>query len=121
MSKAEDPFKDLFMQFLRDKKTAVKSVAEDLERMQALNRGLATFLENIDEAEMSDANVRQKLRTLMKVLKTQNSIMTKTMVLMLAYIQGTSFDKDVANMLAQLGYGEEALKAMMDSKLKGDY
>lgn len=116
---SSDPFTDLFMQFLQDKKTAVASVADDVHRLHSLNKGLATFLANIDDADLSEENVRQKIRTLMKVLKTQNNIMSKMSILLLAYIQGSNFDQDVARLLDNLGKGEEALKAMMDAKLKG--
>lgn len=114
-----DPFADLFMQFLKDKKTAVKGVVEDFERLNHLNKGLTIFLKNIDNDEISNEEIRKKVSTLVKVMKTQNNIMTKMMILLIAYINGSRFEQDVASLLSQSGHGEEALNAMMDSKLKG--
>lgn len=111
-----DAFTELFMQFLRDKKTAVKNVAEDVERIQSLNKGLATFLQNFGDAELDNKNICKQLKTIMTVMKTQNAIMSKMMLLMLAYINGPSFDQDVANLLASLGKSDEAVEAMLKSK-----
>lgn len=115
---SDDPF-EIFLQFLRDKKTAIKNVSDDVQRLTTLNRGVSTFLDDIDGPNFDEEIMRKKLKTLMRVIKLQNTIMSKMMVLMLAYIQGSNFDQDVANMLDKLGRGEEALNAMLDAKSKG--
>lgn len=112
-------FEELFMQFLRDKKTATNSVMNDIQTLQSLNKGLTTFIENIETADINKENIRQKFRTLMKLSKTQNNIISKLTTLLLVYIQGNSFDRDVAILLNNLGRGEEALKQMLKNKMEG--
>lgn len=112
-------FTELFMEFLRDKPTALKTLLEDIERLQNFRKGLDKFLENIDEADMNQENIRQKFRTLIKVNKAQNSMLTKFLIILIAYVQGNNFDSDIANTLSKLGKGDEALRQMLKNKMSG--
>ncbi len=109
----------LFMKFLTEKERSLKSLLLDIETTTKYEKGLTQFLENIDEAEMTEANIRQKFKTMMKVVNYQNNIITKLLYLNLVYMQGSNFDSDVGTALSKMGKGEEALKAMLNKKMKG--
>ena len=113
-----DPF-EIFIRFLRNRNDAIKNVKEDIERLNNLNKGVSTFLDDIDNPDFDQEIMRRKLKTLLRVIKVQNAVMSKMMILMLAYIRGSNFEQDVANLLDKVGRGEEALEALLDAKSKG--
>jgi hypothetical protein len=114
-----DNFESLFIQFLKDKPAAMNTLFDDLQRLISLNTGLSKFLTNIDEEEMNEENVRQKIRTIMRVVKSQNSMLIKFITLLIAYTQGKNFENDIAVLLQKFGKGDEALEILLDNKSKG--
>lgn len=110
---------DLFMNFLNDKESAVRSIFDDIENCDKYSKGLEKFLSNIDDTELTEENIRKKFKTLMKVLNTQNTIVRKLLYITLIYMSGDNFDTDVGKLLIRMGRGEEALQTMFKNKLKG--
>ena len=112
-----DPLSRLMMEFMKDKKTALSAMFEGIEKTQSYIAGLNKFIDNIDNAEMSDENIRKKFKTLMKVIRDQNSMLTKLLLINVVYMQSDSFDADVAKVLMKLGHGQEALQQMLRNKM----
>ncbi|MDX1700057.1 MAG: hypothetical protein R3250_05530 [Melioribacteraceae bacterium] len=114
-----DPLSRLMMEFMKDKKTALSAMFENLAKTQSYILGLNKFLDNIDNAEMSEENIRKKFKTLMKVIRDQNSMLTKLLLINIVYMQGDRFDSDVAKVLLKMGHGDEALQQMFKNKMDG--
>ncbi len=104
---------------MKDKKTALSAMFENLAKTQSYITGLNKFIDNIDNAEMSEENIRKKFKTLMKVVRDQNSMLTKLLLINIVYMQGDRFDSDVAKVLLKMGHGDEALRQMFRNKMDG--
>jgi len=113
-------FDDLLMNFLNDKEASLKSIFTDIDTTDKYAKGLEHFLNNIDNADMTEPNIRKKFKTLMKVINDQNSIMRKLLFINLIYMQGDNFNSDVAKALIKMGRGDEAIKSMFNNKMKGN-
>ncbi|HCY85362.1 MAG TPA: hypothetical protein DHV36_09540 [Desulfobacteraceae bacterium] len=110
---------DLFMGFLKDKGKALKSVLEDIQSTMKYSDGMSKFLGTIDTCDLEEADIRKKLKTMMKVLDKQNAIIRKMLLINLVYMQGRNFGSDAGSALVKMGRGEEALRAMFESKMRG--
>jgi len=110
---------ELFMQFLKDKKTSLKSIFEDMDQCDKFSTGLNQFIDVIDGAHMEKEDIRKKFKTMMKVVNKQNDIIKKLLILSIVYMQGSNFDSDIGTALNKMGRGEEALKTMFANKMKG--
>lgn len=115
----DDPLSGLMMEFMRDKKTALSAMFEGITKTQSYITGLNKFVDNIDNAEMSEENIRKKFKTLMKVIRDQNSMLTKLLLINIIYMQSNGFDGDVARVLMKLGHADEALQQMFKNKMDG--
>jgi len=98
----------------------VKGLSSSLEKCNGNLNGLEKFINNIDDAEMSKENIRQKLKTLMKVEKEQISIIKQFLLINLIYVSSDTFTTDAAKLTMKLGRGEEALQAMFKAKMSGN-
>lgn len=114
-----DPLSNLMMEFMKDKKTALSAMLEALDKTRSYSKGLNKFIDNIDDADMSDENVKKKFKTLMKVVRDQNSMLLKLLLINVVYMQSNNFDADVAKVLMKMGHGQEALQQMLKNKMGG--
>ncbi len=108
---------EIFMALLKDKKSALKSILKDIDKTGIYSGGLDQFLETIDTCDLEEVDIRKKLKTIMKVLSSQNAILRKLLFITLIYMQGNTFDSDAGNALVKMGRGEEALKQMFKNKM----
>lgn len=115
----DELFSKLLMEFLKNKETALAGLIKDLYDTQKQGAGLDKFIENIDSADMNEDNIRQKFKTLMKVIRKQNSINIKLLVLISIYASSSDFDANVARILNKMGKGNEALHQMFKNKMRG--
>jgi hypothetical protein len=102
---------------MKDKKTALSAMFENLEKTQVYIGGMNKFIDNIDNSEMSEDNIRKKFKTLMKVIRDQNSMLTKLLLINIVYLQSDGFDIDASKVLMKMGYGQEALQQMLKNKI----
>mgnify|MGYP005664201831 CR=1 FL=1 len=108
---------DIMMSFLEDKSSALKEIMFDMQSNAKHISGLDKFLSNIDKAELEEADIRQKFKTLMKVSKKQSDITSRLLIIIFVYMQSSSFDTDVSRLLVKLGRGDEAIKQMFKNKM----
>lgn len=106
---------------LQDKKNLIKGLIDIINRQHKQDEGLKKLRESITREEdpnHSQANLIKCLEsTMMSASRTSGDVKTLA-ILVLVYAQSNSMDGDVAKLLNKMGKGEEALRAMMDSKLK---
>jgi len=119
--KSEEDFAQMILAFVKDKRLVLEGLTDSLTKTDTNLRGLEKFIESIGKADMgNEANIRNKFRTLMKVQRDQNNMLKQLLLINLIYASAGNFTADSAQMANKLGLGEEALKAMFESKLKGN-
>lgn len=110
------------LKLISDKSGLIKYLLTIIEKQQKKSVGLSKIRESLirkDNPNISNANIVNCLeKTMLDSVETNESLM-EISILLLVYTQSSGFDADVAKLLSKLGKGEEALRAMMDAKLKG--
>lgn len=100
------------LEILKDKKAIIQAYLRIL-----LDSKTIPGLRKMNESQ--ETNLEVKVKILTEIVANQQADMKKMAATLLVYSQGTNFDSDIAGALAKMGRGEEALKAMFESKLNG--
>jgi len=114
--------KDKILKLISDKKSTLMWLMEAADRNFKQYEGCNKLRESIsrkEEPNHSQANLIRCLEVSLSVSAKNSQDLMELSQLLLIYIQSDSFSSDVAKMANKMGFGNEALRAMMDAKLKG--
>ncbi len=101
--------------FLKEKGSVIETIAQAVEESSRIQKGLAKAKESVLNG--SEANSRKMLYTTMKSVESQSKIITQLSLICLVYASGGNFTGDVAQSLAKLGHGHEAIREMFKQKM----
>lgn len=103
---------EVFLNLIRDKKALLAYL---MQQMQTSAK-ISDTLPQLRERGWSDQGITDKLVEITALQSKQ--ILTLTQLLLI-YTQDDSFTTHVAKMLNKMGRGEDALRAMFQSKMNG--
>ncbi len=100
------------LEILENKEDVIKYLLDLVLKGGDIYQGLSS----INNPDISEEG---KLKKVIEVVAKQSLHIQQLATVLLIYAQSNNFDGDLATMLNKLGKGEEALKIMLDNKLKG--
>jgi hypothetical protein len=117
-----DQFGEFCLQLMRNREEALKQIIKDIDQAEKQYAGLTSVIPSLTE-ETSDANLRHQLKTCMQVQAQQSRSIKMLLMIALITTSGTDFQKQLADMAAKFGKGNEALhefvKARFGNKFGG--
>lgn len=112
---------DQLMSILKDKKSLISFLINIAAEAQKEQDGLMRLSDSLtrEEPNLKPENMAKCVAAVMKVTAKQAHTIQRLSLIALIQAQSSSFDSDLAQMLNKMGKGQEALRAMMEAKLKG--
>jgi len=107
---------------ITDKSAVLKKVLEIIDRNHKQKEGCLKMRESIsrkEEPNHSQANLIRCIEVSLSVSEKNSQDLMELAQLLLVYSQGDNFNSDVVRMATKLGTGQEALQAMLRSKMGG--
>lgn len=92
---------------------------QDLDKCQQIRSGLNKVISNWDKVEDNPDNLTKQLQTTVKCLNRSVNMNQRILLVLMIYVSGGDFHVDAAKLMNRLGAGHEALRTMMERKLKG--
>jgi len=99
------------LDILKNKESVIRTLLKALNDSDKYTEGL----KSMKERGFSQDGMLEKV---IAVSAAQSQQIKAISLIALVYAQGGNFDQDVATALNKMGRGEEALRAMLDKKLK---
>lgn len=100
------------MDLLKDKEGIIKYIISTLQNADKTYKGLLSM----KERRFSDRGMLDKVVEVTAIQTKQIELLS---IIALVYMGNSSFDRDVALILNRIGRGEEALRQMLENKMKG--
>ena len=100
------------MHLLEDKSELIRYILGTMSSSQK-------FLENLPTLRQKGWSEQGMLDKVIEITAIQSDQIKHLALIALLVAQSSNFDVQVAQLMMKMGRGEEALKAMLDAKLKG--
>lgn len=99
------------LDLITDKEKIVLSLLKQIDNQDKAVEGLSKLIEG-------DSSDEFKMKTLLQVVRNQAATIKRLSLVSLVYVQGSNFNVDSATLAAKMGRGNEALRAMLNKKMK---
>lgn len=115
----EKEFGDLLLRMMQDKELVTKSLMDCLTQCQKTSAGCQRVVENWDTISDNPADLEKQLLTAIKTNQRLADTLMQVLILQMAYVMGGQYATDAAQTLNKMGRGQEAVREMFQSKMRG--
>lgn len=122
--KFEDTLKEAMgeamIKMLRDKHSVIKQMVSNIQQALTIAEGTERMTRQLDNPDNEGKiNMEKVLRATLRSSAKLARITHALTILLLVYVVEGDFDKSAAMMATRFGNGQDALKTILENKLKG--